>query len=221
MRSRLAAGAARPARVARGTLGAMFTRIPLGAAIGMVSMLVAASLLSRGLGAGFLARTGAWSANAILLVIGLLGGLVLGATLAASRVLDIVHDELRAWFERVPAEEQERLLPSVPTERLRANYEGTVEAIFDQSVGRLPLPGPARRFVRARFGHELAERFISDFERKGTPTVGFGELRDWLLVEGWSFATRPARFKIKFWRVLAVGVLGVLFIVCAAVGLAG
>jgi hypothetical protein len=215
---RSTAAIAYPLRLVRGSLFAVFTRVTAGALLGLLLMMLASTLLSRGLGAGAVARTGAFSAGAILLIVGVIGGSLVGVTLAVDRILALVTREARDLFARLPVPLQDKLFPTMPLDDLRGRYDGVVQRAFDESIGRVPMPGFIRRFIRARFGPELVQDFMAECDRSATTTVKFPQLRDWMLARGIPYALAPLSMQARMWRIGVGAVMVLLFILAAGSG---
>jgi hypothetical protein len=199
--------------------GSALRRVPLYAlAAGGVLFLVA-QLLARALGDSVIATVGSWSLSAALTSFGLVFGGLVGLAGTAERVLDVAEDDLRDWLRRLPVGDGERLFPSIELEQFRRGYEDSIKSIYGTTLGRLPLPGFAHRKVQSQFRHALVDEFLTQCEARGSTTIGFNEVRQFLLLKGLPIVTRPAHAQFKIWTLLLCGVLGVCVSVPLLIGL--
>lgn len=178
------------------------------AAFGLLGSLMTATLAERGAAAA----AGAWSLSALLVVFGGLTGALLGGIAAARRALARADSEARDWLLHVPPEEQKRLLPSVPLDRVRTGYDRTLDTMTDLSLGRFRLPAIVRRVIRARLRRAPLDELISACERRGTTDIGFAEVRDWMLATGLRFAIGPVDGRLRVWQYLIGGLIAAILI---------
>ncbi len=209
----------RPFRLLRTFVLSALVRVP---AFGLVAGLVLFAswrILGRGLGENVIVAIGSWSMALVFFVAGAVLGAVVGLATSAERTLGVAEADLRAWLDRVDRTEGDRLFPAVETGRLREGYDRTVDALFEQSIGRIPMPRFARRLARDRFRRALLEDFLTDCEQRGVTSVGFTEVRDFMVKSALPVVTRPAHMQIRTWTVLAAGLLGACLVAPVAIGL--
>lgn len=194
-------------------------RVLLYGAGGAIVMLVVALLASGSFPpGGFWSQLGAVSLAALYAATGLAAGLVLGIAAAIQRALDLAQEEGVRLLGALTPERAAQAFPAVPIEKLRTDYERLLDATVEQMVGRLPVPGLLRRFLRTTLRQAFVEDFLVQCESSGATTVGFPQVRDWLARRGFPLLTAPLRANIKLWRLLVLGVAGI--IVVSTVGLA-
>jgi hypothetical protein len=189
-----------------GTL--LFSALAGAATFGLLGSLLTATLSERGAAAA----AGAWSLSALLVLFGAFSAALLGAAIAARRALTRGEAEGRDWLLHVPPEEQKRLLPAVPLERIRTGYDRTLDTMVDLSLGRFQLPALVRRVIRARLRRAPLDELITACERRGVSDVGFAEVRDWLLASGLRFAVGPIDGRLRVWQYLVTGLIGAILI---------
>jgi hypothetical protein len=200
----------RPVRLLGAFLRAS-VRIPLYGLIGTAAFQLSARALTGTFGEGMLAGVGTWSTNTLLGLMGFAGGALIGLAAATEATLKVAEAELSTWFQRLPGNDGERIFPTVPLERLRGVYDHVVDQMFESTLGRLPMPRVARRFVRSRFRHAVVDEFLDQCQAEGRTEIGFLELRDYLVATGLHYATQPAHAHIGLWKALLLGGMTLLF----------
>jgi len=194
----------------------------LGAA---VVLRASATIVTRGWPeVGVLGALGAWSLVASYTAAGFAGGALLGSLVGAAAAVRRVERQIRTVIER-PPKDGGRLLPAVPLASLEADYARVLDAAVDSTLGRLPVPGRVRRFVRTHLRPPLVDDFLDTARRSGRTEAGFAELRDWLLLRGLPYVTAPLLGPLRVWRLMTAGALAALaalpLTVAIAAGLVG
>jgi hypothetical protein len=200
--------------IIRAFLASVLTLVPLCAGLGFVVLTASALAYARPTWSGDLwATIGRSSFVAAYAGAGLAGGVVLGVTLALSRVVGVVENRLCRWLDRLPTALFERRVPAIPVAVLRGRYRLTIERLYGATVARLRLPAWIARRLRATFRFRLAEGLLPECERTGAEVIGFPQVRDWLLKTGISLGFQPLRSQLRMTRrlVLLLLVLLVLF----------
>lgn len=203
MSTQLLSAARRPLRLAGGALVSAVTHAAGYALLGVAVMLVMSSLLVALLpDAGALAVVGRWSLQLVFVAVGAICGALLGVNVAAAKTLAVFEDEMRVAFIAFTPRDTDRLVPSMPLAQLRISYDASLDSLVEQTLGRVRVPRFLRRFVRSRMRQQVVEQFIAECESRGRETVGFAEVRDWLIARGVPLALAPARAKVKLWRIV-------------------
>ncbi len=179
--------------------------------LGLVALAAVASTYARTLsGHGAWSLLGGWSLTAVFAMAGLIGGALAGALTAATRTFAAFERALREWLERLPASLSESGPPKVSIEQLRTRYAATLDHWVTNTIGRFRLPGLLDRLLRSQLRQAILEDFVTDCERRGLATAGAQEFRGWLLVRGLDLAATPVREQLHWWRILIIGVMGLL-----------
>lgn len=224
-----ARGLARDAAAAALRAGARMRRIlfralflvPVYALLGLIALGGAATLLLRGGDASGWAALGGATVLLVYGVAGLVGGALLGAIVGARRTLAGVEDEVAGWLRALPAGPPVPGLPEIPLTELRSTYEGVLDRMVEETLGRFRLPGPLRRFVKSRLRRAAVEDFVDWCEARGESPVGVPLFRDWALERGLEMAVRAPRIQLRLWRLGTLGALGVAVAVAVVLRLVG
>jgi hypothetical protein len=129
------------------------------------------------------------------------------------------QEQVPVALARITPTEAERLVPRVPLEEARATYERTLDDVVDRAVVGVRLPRPIRALLRRRLRQEAIEAFLAECEARGATSVGFGELRDWLVSVGMPMVTAPARAQLRSTRLLVAGAGSVLMAITVVLAL--
>lgn len=194
-------------------------RVPAYALAGGAAMFLAARFLGWSFGDGALAAIGAWSFTFVLAALGIALGSLLGLATTGEDVLRAAESDIRNWLMHLPSGAGEELFPPVDLQELRNVYEKGIEQLYRTTVGRIPLPGVARRAVQSQFREALLDEFLADCGQRGVTRVGFPEVRDFMLRKALPIVTRPAHAQFRIWTVLFLALLGVGVAVPALIGL--
>ena len=184
-------------------IGALL-RVPLYAALGLGWMLFAALFGQGASGEG-------WWLPVLYGALGASGGIAIGVLDVARRAFAAGEAAVRARIGQAGAAAGERLgVPaSLALADFRARYDQLVDRVVAESVGRVPMPGMARRWFRARIRTVLLGDFVTECERRGAAVVGAGDVAGYLLGRGLAVAAAPVHRWFGLWRALIVGGLGV------------
>ena len=196
-------------------------RVPASAFAGGAALFVAARLLGWAFEEGAIGTIGAWSFTLALTGLGVALGSLLGLATTGEHVLRAAESDIRNWLETLPPGHGDSLFPSVDLQELRSGYEKASENLYRSTVGRIPLPGFARRSVESRFRHVLLDNFLADCAERGLTRVGFVELRDFMLRKALPMVTRPAHAQFRIWTLLLLAVLGAGVAVPVVIGALG
>jgi hypothetical protein len=154
-----------------------------------------------------------WSLVGVSVTIGLVGGALVGFVTTAAGAFTAFEADLRVWLPKLPSSQFEETLPTLPIHELRSRYEQVIERVVPTTVRRIRLPGFVHRYFRARLRYALIEDFLTECERRGAETVGFVEVRDWLLSRGLTLATAPVHAQLRMWRPILRGALVLVAVV--------
>jgi len=193
--------------------------VPLGLSGGAVLLYVASRMIVDSFGEGAFAAVGSWSVTTVLTLAGALLGAALALVRTADHVLDTAQVDLTGWFERLPRDDGARLFPSTELETLRKGYDGTLDAMFDATLGRLPMPRFVRRLARSRFRQAMVDDFLEQCEGKGVAVVGFSEVRDYVARRAIPVVARPAHVWIGLWTAVLAGALTLFTVLLGSIGL--
>jgi hypothetical protein len=200
--------AVRPAHLVKSFARSALVSVPAQALLWSAILALAASLYARSVSGGSVWSTVAgWSLVGVYLTIGLVGGALAGFVAAAAGAFTAFEADLRLWLPQLPSSRFEEALPTLPIHELRSRYDQIIERAIPTTVRRIRLPGFVHRYFRARLRYALIEDFLIDCERRGAETVGFVEVRDWLLSRGLTLATAPVHAQLRTWRLIQRGVL--------------
>jgi hypothetical protein len=203
--------AVRPARLVKSFARSALVSVPTQALLWSAILALTASLYARSVHAGGVWTTVAgWSLVGVAVTLGLAGGALVGLLAAAAEALTAFEADLRAWLPQLPSSRFEEALPTVSLHELRSRFDQVLDRAVPTTVRRIRLPGFAHRYVRARLRYALIEDFLTDCERRGATSVGFVEVRDWLLSRGLALATTPAHAQLRTWRLVLRGILVLL-----------
>jgi len=195
----------------RAFLLALLVLVPLCAALAFAVLTASALAYARPTWSGDLQATIAQSAFvAAYAVLGLGGGALFGVMLAASRAVGVVEARLCRWLERLPATVFERSMPPLPVAELRSRYQLAVERLYGATVARLRLPAWIAKRLRAMFQLRLAEDLLAECGRTGAQSVGFAQVRTWLMTTGISLGLEPIRRQLRIGRRLLLTLLVLL-----------
>jgi hypothetical protein len=209
-----------PLRFAGGSLLTFLVRVPLHAIAFGVALFLGAQVLRFSAGAeGLLAGVGLWTVALALGLLGVVTGAVAGGVSAAGHAADRLQAGLAEWLLALPAGPGSEVLPPMPLEEARATYDRILDAMFDSTLGRVPLPGPVRRLLRRPFRQAVVEDFLEDCHRRELESVGYPELRNWLLARGLPWLMAPFRCQLRLWRALSRGVAGLALAVTLGLAL--
>ena len=196
-------------------------RVPAYALTGGAALFLAARLLGWSFGDGTLAAVGAWSFTFVLTALGIALGSLLGLATTGEDVLRAAESDIRDWLMKLPAGQGDSLFPHVSVQELRSTYEKASEELYRTTVGRIPMPGFARRAVQAKLRDALLDDFLAECTQRGVTRVGFAEVRDFMLRKALPIVTRPAHAQFRIWRLLFLALLGTGVAVPVAIGLLG
>jgi hypothetical protein len=200
-----------PWRVAGHLLFGAALLIPTGALLGCAALAAAAFLYAQlvigGDGWGTLQ---AGSLTAVYLLIGLVGGALLGGLTAVKRTLVVLDEELRARVPQLLASRGESHFPRMPLQELHAIYEQLLDKMFAETIGRVPLPGWLKRFLRRRLRQAAVEDFLADCKERGVAAVGAPEVGNWIARKGVGLALKPAHMQLRTLRLIVSAVLVLL-----------
>jgi hypothetical protein len=200
--------AVRPARLVKSFARSALISVSAQGLLWSAILALAASLYAHSVsGESAWATVAGWSLVGVYVTIGLVGGALAGFVTAAAEALTAFEADLRAWLPQLPSSRFEETLPTLPVHELRSRYEQVIERVVPTTVRRIRLPGFVHRYFRARLRYALIEDFLTDCERRGAGTVGFVEVRDWLLSRGLTLATAPVHAQLRMWRVILRGAL--------------
>jgi hypothetical protein len=115
---------------------------------------------------------------------------------------------LAEWILALPAGPGAELLPPMTLDEAYGRYDAVVDHMFGATLGRVPMPGPLRRLLRRPFRQAVVEDFLRDCRTRGLQTVGYPELRNWLLARGLPYLLAPFRGQLRLWRVVTRGLAG-------------
>ena len=207
-------------RSAVGSVVGVTVRVLRAALLGALVMVGLGLLLAALLPAeGLWAQLGKWSLLLVYGVAGLVGGLVLGLNAEADRGVARFIEHVRGLLGRITPEEAERLVPRVAPAEARSRYERALDGVVEQSVGGVRLPSPLRRLLRHRLRRAAVENFLAECEARGLATVGFAELRDYLVTRGLPLVAAPAVAQLRTARLLVLGAGGLLIAIGALAAL--
>jgi hypothetical protein len=190
-----------PLRLFGGVILSSLWRIIAYTLAGAALMVGAGTLLGQILpDAGVLAAFGRWSLLGVYAVAGLVGGALWGLNAASARVLRAFEEQAVTVLGVLTPATVEALVPEIPVDQLHAKYDRILEEVVEQTFGRVRAPRLLRRLLEERMRQAAVDAFLADCSERGVETVGFGEMRDWLVRRGVPLATAPARMSIRFWR---------------------
>jgi hypothetical protein len=197
----------RPIRLIRIFAKEALLRVPLYCLAGGTALFYAAQAMAPELGASMLGAVGTWSFTLALTSMGVVLGACAGLAAAAAGVLRSAENEVRDWLMQISAVEGDRLFPSIDLERLRSGHDAIVDSIYMKTVGRMPLPAFVGRRVQRRFRQALVDDFLTECEQRGAARVGFAEVRDFLLQQALTVATRPVHAPLRICAALFLALL--------------
>jgi hypothetical protein len=186
-------------------------RLPLYGLLAMGLLVAAASAFpASGDNQGTWCVVAGWSLRGLYALAGLSAGGLIGVLAAAARTISAVESGIRDRLQQWEPTEEGSSFPSLPLQQVRERYDQVTDQMFAGTLGRLPLPHFLERFVRARFRQAIIEDFLGDCERRGVTTIGFPELRQWLVTKGVPLVTAPTRGQLRTWRFLLLAGLSLL-----------
>ncbi|MEW5979510.1 MAG: hypothetical protein AB1898_27250 [Acidobacteriota bacterium] len=196
----------KPLKLAGAFLRPALLLVPLYGMAGSLGLWSAAVVFSRWYPAmGGWGVFGDWTLRLSYGVVGFFLGVCFGLLCAGIRGVATTEQTLMQWLQEA---ELSYLFSSVPTlslSRLQDSYQQVTEQIFNQTVGRLPLPGVLRRFFQRRLRQELVDDFLEFCQRRGSDTVGAREFKDWFLEKGLPLVMTPPSLQLQLWRWVVVG----------------
>ena len=139
--------------------------------------------------------------------VGLAGGAIFGVMLAVSRVVGAVESRLCRWLERLPEAAFEQSVPAIAVAEFRGRYQLTTERLYGGTIARLRLPAWIATRIRGMFRLRLAEDLLAECGRTGADTIGFAQVRAWLVTSGVSLGFQTVRRQLRIARRLLLVLL--------------
>lgn len=185
-------------------IGALL-RVPLYAVLGAAWLVFAATFGRDAAGEG-------WWLPVLFGALGASGGLAIGVLDVGRRAFAACEAALRARIGQAAGGAADRLgIPAtMALADFRHRYDQVVDRVVAESVGRVPMPGMARRWFRTRIRKAMLGDFVAECERRGAAIVGAGDVVGYLAGRGLAVAAVPVHRWLGLWRALIVGALGVL-----------
>ncbi|HSD49849.1 MAG TPA: hypothetical protein VLG48_00465 [Candidatus Methylomirabilis sp.] len=196
--------------------------IPLSALLGMGVLVAAASAFPSPEGnQGTWSVVAGWSLTGLYALAGLIGGGLVGTLAAAARTFSAIESGIRDRLQQWQPAQDSSTFPSLPLQQVRERYEQVMDQMYAGTLGRMRLPGFLERFVRSRLRQAIIEDFLADCQRRGMTTVGFPELRQWLVTKGLPLVTAPVHTQLGMGRLVLLGGLSLLAVLPFALRLVG